>query len=170
MLDVSPQSVKSALQRARATLDERMPKLERAPLPDSPAERELIARFSDAVEAGDSARIVALLTDEALLAMPPLPLVYVGHQPIARFLDNRTEVRGAPLQLRPTRANGQPGFGSYLHSRAWGMLALTLSGGQISRAHVLLRPVPTQPLRAAPPDLTGPHRGRRPRAVIWFWA
>ena len=132
MLDVSPQSVKSALQRARATLDERMPKLERAPLPDSPAERELIARFSDAVEAGDSARIVALLTDEALLAMPPLPLVYVGHQPIARFLDNRTEVRGAPLQLRPTRANGQPGFGSYLHSRAWGMLALTLSGGQIS--------------------------------------
>jgi RNA polymerase sigma-70 factor (TIGR02960 family) len=132
MLDVSPQSVKSALQRARATLDERMPKLERAPLPDSPAERELIARFSDAVEAGDSARVVALLTDEARLTMPPLPLMYIGHEPIAEFLDDRTRVRGAPLEVRPTRANGQPAFGTYLHSRAWGMLALTLSGEHVA--------------------------------------
>lgn len=126
MLDVTPQSVKSALQRARATLEERTPKLERAPLPNSPAERELVARFSDAVEAGDSARVVALLTGDARLTMPPLPLMYVGHEPIAVFLDDRTRVRGAPLEVRPTRANGQPAFGTYLHSRAWGMLALTL--------------------------------------------
>ena len=132
MLDVTPQSVKGALQRARATLDERMPKLERAPLPESPAERALIARFSDAIESGDSARVVALLTDEARLTMPPLPLVYIGHHPIAEFLDDRTRVRGAPLQLRPTRANGQPAFGTYLHSRAWGVLVLTLSGEQIA--------------------------------------
>ena len=44
----------------------------------------------------------------------------------------RAEVRGAPLELRPTRANGQPAFGCYLHSRAWGVLALTLSGEQIA--------------------------------------
>jgi RNA polymerase sigma-70 factor (TIGR02960 family) len=132
MLDVTPQSVKGALQRARATLDERMPERERAPVPDSPAERELIARFSDALEAGDSARVVALLTDEARLTMPPLPLEYVGHEPIAAFLDDRANVRGALLQLRPTRANGQPAFGCYLHSRAWGVLALTLSGEQIA--------------------------------------
>ena len=54
MLDVTPQSVKGALQRARATLDERMPERERAPVPESPAERELIARFTDALEAGDA--------------------------------------------------------------------------------------------------------------------
>ena len=126
MLDVTPQSVKSALQRARATLEERTPKLERAPLPNSPAERELVARFSDAVEAGDSARVVALLTSDARLTMPPLPLMYVGHEPIAAFLDDRTAVRGAPLELRLTRANGQLAFGSYLRSRAWGMLVLTL--------------------------------------------
>jgi RNA polymerase sigma-70 factor (TIGR02960 family) len=131
MLDVTPQSVKGALQRARATLDERVPALERAPLPDSAAERELVARFSDAIEAGDTARVVALLTDEAHLTMPPLPLEYTGHAAIAEFLDHRAEIRGAPLQLRPTRANGQPAFGCYLHSRAWGMLALTLSGEQI---------------------------------------
>ncbi len=132
MLDVTPQSVKGALQRARATLEERVPELERAPLPDSPAERELVARFSDAFEAGDTARVVALLTDRARLTMPPLPLEYIGHTAIAAFLDHRAEVRGAPLQLRPTRANGQPAFGCYLHSRAWGMLVLTLSGEQIA--------------------------------------
>src|SRR4051812_31047770 len=132
MLDVTPQSIKGALQRARATLDEHVPEREREPLPDSPAERELVARFSDAFEAGDTARVVALLTDEARLTMPPLPLEYTGHAAIAAFLDYRAEIRGAPLELRPTRANHQPAFGCYLHSRAWGMLALTLSGERIA--------------------------------------
>ena len=132
MLDVTPQSVKGALQRARATLDERVPKLEHAPLPDSPAERALLARFSDAFQAGDTARVVALLTDQARLTMPPLPLEYIGHAAIAAFLDHRAEVRGAPLELRATRANGQPAFGCYLHSRAWGMLVLALSGERIA--------------------------------------
>ena len=116
MLDVTPQSVKGALQRARATI----------------AERELVARFSDAFEAGDTARVVALLTDQARLTMPPLPLEYIGGTAIAAFLDHRAEVRGAPLELRATRANGQPAFGCYLHSHAWGMLVLALSGDQIA--------------------------------------
>jgi RNA polymerase sigma-70 factor (TIGR02960 family) len=132
MLDVTPQSVKGALQRARATLDAHVPERERAPLPDSPAERELVALFSDALEAGDTSRVVALLTDEARLTMPPLPLEYSGHAAIAAFLDYRAEVRGAPLELRATRANGQPAFGCYLHSRAWGVLALTLCGEHIA--------------------------------------
>jgi RNA polymerase sigma-70 factor (TIGR02960 family) len=132
ILETTPQSVKAALQRARATLDERVPALERAPLPDSAAERELVARFSDALEAGDTAALVALLTDDAHLTMPPLPLEYLGHAAIAAFLDYRAEIRGAPLEVRPTRANGQPAFGCYLHSRAWGFMALTLSGQQIA--------------------------------------
>ena len=57
--------------------------------------------------------------------MPPLPLEYIGHTAIAAFLDHRAQVRGAPLELRPTRANGPPAFGCYLHSRAWGILTLT---------------------------------------------
>lgn len=132
MLDVTPQSVKGALRRARATLDERVPERERAPLPDSRAERELIARFCDAVEAGDTARLVVLLTDDALVTMPPMPLAYVGPAAIAEFLDFRAQLRGAPLELRPTRANGQPAFGCYLRSRAWGVLSIALSGEQIS--------------------------------------
>ncbi len=132
MLDLSPQSIKAALQRARATVDQRIPELESAPLPDSPAERALVARFSDAVESGDAARVVALLTDQARLTMPPLPLEYTGHAAIAEFLDYRAMLRGASLGVRPTRANGQPAFGCYLHSRAWGVLALTLSGEQVA--------------------------------------
>ncbi len=132
MLDVTPDSVKSALQRARATLEQRMPTRERAPMPDSPAERELITRFSDAIEAGDSRRVVELLRDDARLTMPPLPLEYTGAGAIAAFIDDRTRVRGAALRLRPTRANGRPAFGCYLHSQAWGMFVLTLSGEDIA--------------------------------------
>jgi RNA polymerase sigma-70 factor, ECF subfamily len=132
MLAVTPQSVKAALQRARARVNQRGPERERAPLPDSPAERKLVALFSDALEAGDAERLVSLLTDEARLTMPPLPVEYIGHAAIAAFLNRREEVRGAPLQLRPTRANGQPAFGAYLRSRGWGIVAVTLSGEQIA--------------------------------------
>jgi RNA polymerase sigma-70 factor (ECF subfamily) len=140
MLDVTPQSVKGALQRARAALGEHVPERERAPLPDSPAERELVARFSDAIEAGDTPRIVALLADDARLTMPPLPLEYVGHPAIAEFLDHRERIRGVPFELRPTRANGQPAFGCYLRSRARGMLVLTLSGDQVAEMTFFVDP------------------------------
>jgi RNA polymerase sigma-70 factor (ECF subfamily) len=132
ILEVTPQSVKGALARARATVEQRVPERERAPLPDSPAERELVALFSDAVEAGDTARLVELLSDDARVSMPPLPLEYSGRAAIAAFLDYRAEVRGAPFELRLTRANHEPAFGCYLHGRAFGMMALALSGTQIA--------------------------------------
>src|SRR3954471_8027851 len=74
MLDSSQTSVKGALQRARAALKERLPDAdrERAPRPDSTAERRLVGRFADAVESGDVDEMVALLTDDARLTMPPL--------------------------------------------------------------------------------------------------
>jgi hypothetical protein len=69
-----------------------------------------------------------LLTEDARLTMPPLPFEYIGHAAIWAFLDNRAEARGGPLQARPTRANGHPAFGCYLHGEGRGMLALTISG------------------------------------------
>lgn len=131
MLDVTPQSIKGALARARTSLQGGVRAHESAPLPDSPAERELVARFSDAMESGDTASLVALLSDDARLTMPPLPLEYVGHVAIGAFLDQRAEVRGAPLQVRPTRANGHSAFGCYLHGQGCGMLALTLGGDHV---------------------------------------
>jgi RNA polymerase sigma-70 factor (TIGR02960 family) len=116
MLDTSEASVKGALQRARAALEERLPGGERehAPRPDSASERRLVGRFADAVESGDVDELVALLTEDARLTMPPLPLEYQGHDAIGAFLRHREELRGRPLRVVPTRANTQPAFGCYL--------------------------------------------------------
>ena len=140
MLDSSEGSVKGALQRARATLDERLPPdgLERAPLPDSACERERVAHFATAVERGDTEGIVSLLTDDAWLTMPPEPYEYQGGEAIARFLEDRAARRGAHYRLVPTRANGQPAFGCYLPdphapiARAYGIMVLTLTEDRVS--------------------------------------
>jgi RNA polymerase sigma-70 factor (ECF subfamily) len=130
ILETTPQSVKAALQRARATLDSYTVEREQAPLPDSPIERSLLATFSDAVEVGDTARLLTLLSSDARASMPPQPGELVGQEAIGGYLDRRAEV-GGPLQLRPTRANGQPAFGYYLRSQPRGMMVLTLSGTKI---------------------------------------
>ena len=140
MLDSSEASVKGALQRARATLDERLPPggRERAPLPRSTRERELVGRFVAAVEHGDTEGIVSLLADDALLTMPPQPIEYQGQEAIATFLRHRAELRGAPLRVVPTRANTQPAFGCYLPdahaaiARPYGLIVLTLEGDAIA--------------------------------------
>src|ERR671933_2590593 len=131
ILETTPQSVKAALQRARATLDSYTLEREQAQLPDSPTERNLLATFSDAVEAGDTARLLTLLGSDARVTMPPQPGELIGHDAVRAYLDRRAEVRGAPLQLRPTRANGQPAFGYYLRSQPRGMMVLTLSGSTV---------------------------------------
>src|SRR5262245_41982947 len=138
MLESSEVSVNSALQRARAALESRdPPDRERAPLPRSPRERELVARFADEVEAGNVEGMVSLLTADALLTMPPQPLEYVGHEAIAAFLRSREEERGAALRVVPTRANTQPAFGCYLPDvdavgRPRGLFVLTLAGDAAS--------------------------------------
>jgi RNA polymerase sigma-70 factor (TIGR02960 family) len=140
MLQSSEAAVKGALQRARAALETRLPAgdRERARLPPSARERELVARFADAVESGDVDGVVTLLTDEAWLTMPPQPFEYQGHTAIAGFLRDRAALRGRPLRLAPTRANGQPAFGCYLPdaqtatARAYGLMVLTLQDDQIS--------------------------------------
>jgi RNA polymerase sigma-70 factor (ECF subfamily) len=140
MLDSTEAAVNSLLRRARAALDTRLPAAgrERAPLPNSRAEREVVGRFADAVETGDLDTVVALLTDEAWLRMPPQPFEYQGAAAIGRFLQDRAVRRGAPLRLVPTRANGQPAFGCYFPTphtdiaRPYGLLVLTLAASAIA--------------------------------------
>ena len=111
---------------------------EEAPRPDSARERELVGRFADAVEGGEIDDIVALLTDDALLTMPPQPVEFQGHEPIAAFLRHRAELRGAALRVVPTRANAQPAFGCYLPdahaeiARPYGIIVLTLAGDAVA--------------------------------------
>jgi len=140
MLQTSEPSVNSLLRRARAAFETRLPATEpeRTPLPSSSLKRDIVGRLADAFETGDTDRVVALLSDDAWLTMPPEPYEYQGHAAIAAFLSDRAGRRGAPLRLAPTRANGQPAFGCYLPSahagiaRPYGLLVLTLEGDQIS--------------------------------------
>jgi RNA polymerase sigma-70 factor, ECF subfamily len=140
MLDTGEASVKGALQRARAALEKRLPAADRdrAPRPNSARERALVARFADAFQSGDVDEVVALLTDDALLTMPPQPLEYQGHDAIAAYLRYRAGLRGAPLRVVPTRANTQPALGCYLPdaqaaiARPYSLIVLTLEGDRIA--------------------------------------
>ena len=140
MLDTTEPSVNSLLRRARAAFESRLPAAgrERAPLPNSKRERDIVGRFADAIEAGNIDRVVALLTDDAWLTMPPWPWEYQGPTAIGVFLRFLEDWRGAPLRLVSTRANGQPAFGCYLPSaqteiaRARSLAVLTLEGDRIS--------------------------------------
>ena len=139
MLDTTEASVNSLLARARAAFESRLPATgrERAPLPESPAERDVLGRFADAVEAGDVEAMVALLTDDAWLSMPPEPYEYQGPVAIAGFLRGREVSRGR-MRLRPTRANAQPAFGCYLlvpqsaAARPYAIFVLAVEGDRIS--------------------------------------
>jgi len=140
MLGTGATSVKGALQRARAALRDRLPAAdrERIPRPDSAGERRLVGRFAKAAESGDVDEMLALLSDDARLTMPPQPLEYQGHDAIGAFLRHRAQLRGTPLRLVATRANTQPAFGCYLPdarsaiARAYALVVLTLEGERAS--------------------------------------
>ena len=140
VLDTTVESVTSALKRARATLGRQLdPASQRPPPPppNSPAEADLVARLTRACETGDVDGLVALLTDDVWVAMPPVPLEYQGRDLAARFHHTVTFRQGRTYQLVPTRANGQLAFGAYLRnpgggpSHAMGLLVFTLTGEQI---------------------------------------
>jgi RNA polymerase sigma-70 factor (TIGR02960 family) len=140
MLETSPAAVNSLLRRAREAFESRLPAAgrERAPLPDSRLERDVVGRFAETVENGDLDGLVALLTADAWLTMPPLPHAYQGRAAIGAFLRGANERRGAPLRMVPTRANTQPAFACYVRAgesgvaRAYAVFVLTLEGDAVS--------------------------------------
>jgi RNA polymerase sigma-70 factor (TIGR02960 family) len=140
MLDVTVDSVNSALKRARATLQRRLPPTgERgpAPAPDSPAEQALVAKIVRAYDSGHIDALVTLLTADASMSMPPLPLEYHGRDAVARFLASISHQRRR-YDLVPTRANGQLAFGTYVRSptdgirHGTGLDVFTLTGDRIA--------------------------------------
>ncbi|MGH3374577.1 MAG: sigma-70 family RNA polymerase sigma factor [Actinoallomurus sp.] len=138
MLDTTVESVKSALKRARTGLRRREPPaVDREPPPaaDSPTENAIVANFVHAWETADIDALVALLTDDVFMSMPPLPLEYQGRDAVARFCAGIYGA-GRRFDLVPTRANGQPAFGSYLRAptgirHGTGLFVLTLAGDRI---------------------------------------
>ena len=141
ILESTPESVTSALKRARATLQRRLPPSgegEPPPAPNSAVEQELIQRLTRAYDTGDVDGVVALLTEDVWVAMPPVPLEYQGRELAARFHAAVTFRQGRTYRLVATRANGQPAFGMYVRDphatllHANGLMVLTLAGRRIS--------------------------------------
>jgi RNA polymerase sigma-70 factor (ECF subfamily) len=137
MLEVTVQSVNSALKRARASLQRRQPAAGHQPPPvaGSPAEDAIVAMFARAWESADLEALIALLTDDVFIAMPPEPFGYEGRDNVARYWARQFGA-GRMFDLVPTRANGQPAFGAYLRvpagiRHATGFYVLTLAGDRI---------------------------------------
>ena len=138
MLDTTTASVKSALQRARATLRERAPDAERIAEPEEPRARELLERYIAAFENADSAELERLLLEDVTLEATPMRTWFAGRQTCIPFL--RAHVLGAPgtWRMYATRANGQPAFVGYLRDatgvyRPYGVTVLTVADEGISR-------------------------------------
>jgi RNA polymerase sigma-70 factor (ECF subfamily) len=136
MLDATPTAVKGLLQRARARVDRPGGHPDQAR--DEP-EEELARRFADAYVQDDVESVVALLTDDAWLAMPPAPHEYQGPGAIGAFLEaSRRGRAGRRFVLVPTSANGHRAFGVYLPDADGapspvGIVALATGAGRIIR-------------------------------------
>ncbi len=135
MLDSTAESVNSALKRARASL-QRQPAPAAGPPPaGSPSEEAIVAKFVSAYESADLGALVALLTDDVFISMPPMPFEYAGRDIVARFCGALFGA-GRKVDLVPTRANGQPAFGVYLRAatgirHGTGLFVLTLTADRI---------------------------------------
>lgn len=137
ILQTTEQAVSSALKRARATLRRELP-TDRPPAAGSPAEQDLLDRLVRAFEAGDVEGIVSLMSEDAWLRMPPLPLEYQGRQLVGQFFATVAFRNGRRYRLVATRANGQPAFGVYMREsltpawRAFGVFVITLSSDEVT--------------------------------------
>jgi RNA polymerase sigma-70 factor (ECF subfamily) len=134
ILGTTPAAVNSALIRARAGIRPARDPHD-VPMPRSLAETAVVDRFVDALERFDLAQLVALLTEDARLTMPPEPAEFRGPQAIASYLGEH--LGGQELKLIPTRANYQPALAFYLADscapiwHASSLVVLTLRRNQV---------------------------------------
>ena len=138
LLGLTEDAVTSALKRARASVDAARPSGPPPPSPGGPQERALVDRFVAAFTDLDVDALVALMTDDAWVRMPPLPFEYRGTEAVHRFFTATAPHRRNIARLVPVRANGQPAWGEYRHDtvtgarRLSGIEVIALTGDRIS--------------------------------------
>jgi RNA polymerase sigma-70 factor (ECF subfamily) len=148
-LECSSAAVNSALQRARTTLEHRLPTSGREPVLEDlePRRRRLLDQYVATWEGGDLDGLVRLLSDDVVLSMPPMREWYRGRESVRAFFSRAWGHGGpGPFRLWPTRANSQPAFG--LYGRApdgnrytpQAIQVLSLDGERIARLHGFVRP------------------------------
>lgn len=137
-------AVNSALQRARVALAD-VGDAGAVTEPDDPRVRAVIQRYVRAFEAADVPALVRLLTDQAVLEMPPVPLWYRGSRDYGLFLDRVFEMRGTGWRMVPLSANGQPALAAYAPQpggphRLHTLQVLTVTGGLVAHNVVFADP------------------------------
>jgi RNA polymerase sigma-70 factor, ECF subfamily len=106
--------------------------------PDDPDVREVIERYMAAFEAADVNGLVQLLSSDAVLEMPPVPLWYLGARDYGLFMHRVFEMRGPDWHMRRLTANGQPALAAYAAEPGGGYLrhtlqVFTVSSGRVTR-------------------------------------
>jgi RNA polymerase sigma-70 factor (ECF subfamily) len=156
-LDTTTASVNSALQRARATIDERLPEhsqQETLRSLDDEQLREIVERYMAAMQAGDVEAVVGMLAEDAVWSMPPLASWYRGHDAIAAFLAVGPLSGEWQWRHLPARVSGQAAIGSYARDAGTGAYlpfaldVLTLRGTQIQEVTSFI----TRALAGGDPD------------------
>jgi RNA polymerase sigma-70 factor (ECF subfamily) len=156
LLETSEASVNSALQRARATLDETEISQDEVADPADAEHEDLLARYMQAFERYDIDALTSLLHEDATLSMPPYELWLTGHEDIAAWLlGPGCECRGS--KLIPVAANGSIAFGQYRPSgpngehEPWGLVVIETRDGKVSGINTFLDTSSLFPLFGLPP-------------------
>ena len=170
-LETTPAGVDSALQRAHKAVDERLPERSQQAVLRSLDDQELrgiVDRFVEAWERADVDAVVAMLTADGAMTMPPVPTWYRGRDAAAVFLERVPLRPGMRWRVVPVRANAQPAFGKYLWDEgretfaAHSISVLTLDREEIAEMTTFLDAdllrrfgLPDE----IEPDQTSPHTG-----------
>jgi RNA polymerase sigma-70 factor, ECF subfamily len=144
LLDTSVAGVNSALQRARATIEELHLDQSGVADVDEAEQKALLAKYVKAFEAYDMAALTALLKDDAAFSMPPFPLWVVGPEQIERFMTT-TGAKCEGSKVLVTEANGGPAFGIYNPTpegdyAGWAVVVMETSAGRVSGLHHFIYP------------------------------
>ena len=139
-IEATVPATNSLLQRARQSLAAH-PDLE-AGIETTSAQDEVVDRFTAAFVRGDVAGLTALLTADAILEMPPVPLWYRGRELYEQFMTRVYRMRGTHWRVAPLSANGQPAFAAYVSGedgyRLHTIQVLSVVDGAITR-HVVFQ-------------------------------
>ncbi|HEY3192706.1 MAG TPA: sigma-70 family RNA polymerase sigma factor [Solirubrobacterales bacterium] len=146
-LDTSVASVNSALQRARATIEKRLPEKSQQETLRSLGDaklRELVERYADAWERNDVDTVVSMLSEDAAFTMPPMARWFQGHDGIRGFLEDYSMIPDWGWQAVPTTANGQPALAFYSWDKEQGahvpfaVNVLTFEGNKIKEVDAFI--------------------------------
>jgi RNA polymerase sigma-70 factor (ECF subfamily) len=158
LLDTSEASINSALQRARATIDQQAIELDDVADPTDDEHAELLERYMKAFESYDMDALTALLHEDATLSMPPYELWLTGHDDIVAWMTGPGQACDGS-RLVPVAANGSIAFGQYRAGgpsgeyEPWGLVVLETRDGKVSGLNTFLDTATLFPLFGLPPVL-----------------